>query len=131
MKAETKLGLLQLAKQLGNLSQACKIMGYRRDSFYSLQELYETGGEIALQEISRRKPIPKNRVDPHIEEAAVQLAFDQPAFVQVRGSKEMRKKGIFISSAGGRCVWQWHDLETFQRLTCVDTVVFIRTYSRF
>jgi hypothetical protein len=29
-----KLGLLELAKQLGNVSQACKMMGYSRDSFY-------------------------------------------------------------------------------------------------
>jgi hypothetical protein len=29
-----KAGLLELAKQLGNVSQACKVMGYSRDSFY-------------------------------------------------------------------------------------------------
>lgn len=116
-----KMGLLNLAAELGNVSRACKVMGYSRDTFYRYRELVEEGGVDALIEKTRRKANPKNRIPEDLEEKVVAFAVEQPAFGQVRASNELRKQGVFVSPTGIRCVWLRHDLQTFKRrLTALE-----------
>lgn len=119
-----KIGLLNLAEELGNVSQACKVMGLSRDTFYRYKAAVEEGGVDALLDKTRRKPNQKNRVDSAIEDRVVAYAVEQPAYGQVRASNELRKEGVFVSPSGVRSIWQRHQLETFKlRLKALEEKV--------
>ena len=109
-----KVGLLNLAEELGNVSQACKVMGLSRDTFYRYKSAVEEGGVDALLDKTRRKPNLKNRIDPVIEETVKSYAIEFPAHGQTRTSNELRKKGVFVSPSGVRSIWLRHDLANFK-----------------
>ena len=119
-----KVGLLNLAEELGNVSKACQVMGLSRDTFYRYKAAVEEGGVDALFEANRRKPNHKNRVEPEVEQAVKDYALDFPAHGQVRASNELRKLGIFVSPTGVRGIWLRHELANFKdRLKALEAKV--------
>lgn len=119
-----KLGLLNLANELGNIKKACQIMGYSRDSFYRYKELMEEGGADNLIDRTRRVPNLKNRVDVQTEEAVKRYAIEYPAYGQVRVSNELLKQGIQVSAGGVRSIWVRTGLANFKsRLSALEKKV--------
>ena len=123
-----KAGLLNLAAELGNISKACKMMGFSPDTFYRYQAARDAGGVEALFEVSRRKPNLKNRVEEAIEVAVTAFAIDFPAYGQTRASNELRKQGVFVSPSGVRSIWMRHDLASMkQRLRALEKLSYVGT----
>ena len=117
-----KLGLLELAKRVGNVSQAGKMMGYSRYSFYRFRKLYDKGGELALPEISRRKPVLKSRSAPQNRKGGGRNRAARLG--RVRVSEALKRQGLSISQAGVRCGWRRHDLTSIKhRLKALEAKV--------
>ena len=109
-----KVGLLNLAEELGNISKACSVMGNSRDTYYRYKAAVDEGGVEALIDANRRKPNLKNRIDPVVETAVTDYALEEPAHGQVRTSNELRKRGVFVSPSGVRSIWLRHDLNNLK-----------------
>jgi transposase InsO family protein len=113
-----KLSLLQLAEELGNVSKACKIMGYHRDTFYEVRRAFQVGGVAALVEEKRgpKHPHP-NRVAPEVEQKILDYALAFPTHGPQRVSNELRLAGTEVGPSGVRGVWSRHGIETrYKRL---------------
>lgn len=111
--ARTKLSLLELAQQLGNVSKACKVMGYSREQFYEIRRNYQSfGADGLLDKISGAKGPHPNRVSEEIEKAILEYSLYNPAHGAVRTANDLRLKGIQVSSGGVRGVWGRHQLLT-------------------
>ena len=119
-----KVGLLNLAEELGNVSKACPVMGLSRDTFYRYKAAVEESGVEARLDSSRRKPNRKNRIDEQVEQAVVDYALEQPAHGQVRTRNALRKRGTFVSPTGVRGAWLRHNLACFRdRLRALEAKV--------
>ncbi len=107
-----KIQVLRLAEKLGSVTEACRIAGFSRDSFYRFKRLYENGGARALESFARPRLSTANHIRPEIEAAVVELARTEPGYGRLMVSKVLHKRGLKISSSGVRLVWLRHGLET-------------------
>ena len=110
-----KVAFLNIAKELGSVSKACEICGYSRDSYYRYKKLYEIGGEAALIEHSRSKPIIKNRVSEEVKQQVVDIALEHPELGQRKVSRILTENGYPVSTNGVRSIWLRYDLETQEK----------------
>jgi transposase InsO family protein len=109
--ARRKLSMLELAQELGNVSKACRVMGYSRQQFYEIRRNYQTYGAEGLLD---RLPGPRgphpNRVSAEVEQAILAHSLDFPTHGCLRVSQELMLRGISVSSGGVRGVWSRHQL---------------------
>ena len=111
--ARRKLSLLDLAKDLDNVSRACRLMGYSRQQFYEIRRNFQTyGAEGLIDRLPGAKGPHPNRVAPEIEQAVLDHALEHPCHGALRVKQELRLQGVQVSSGGVRGVWQRHGLST-------------------
>ncbi len=113
-----KLTLLQLAEELGNVSNGCEIMGYPCYTFYKVQKAFKVGGVAALIEQRRgpKHPHP-NRVPEATEARILEFCLAMPNYGAQRVATELRLDGVDVGPYGVRGVWLRHDPETrYKRL---------------
>ena len=114
-RVSSKVAFLRLAEELGNVSQACRIMGYSRDSYYRLKKQFDVGGEGALVNQSRSRQLKKNQVAEEIQQRVLELAYERPQLGQRSVAEMLTAQGMKISHNGVRSVWLRYDLETRQK----------------
>lgn len=113
--AEDKIQLLNLSEELSNISEACRRIGYSRESFYRFKKQYHKGGKLALQPKNRKKPNLKNRFPKEIEDAILDLTFKNPARGKDFIAFELQDEEIYVSPEGVRLVWLRHNIETVNK----------------
>jgi transposase InsO family protein len=111
--ARRKLSLLELAKDLDNVSKACKLMGYSRQQFYEIRRNFQTyGGDGLIDRLPGSRGPHPNRVAAEIEAAILDHSLEHPCHGATRVEQELRLKGVQVSSGGVRGVWMRHALLT-------------------
>lgn len=123
--ARRKLSMLELAGELGNVSKACRIMGYSRQQFYEIRRNFQTyGAEGLLDRLPGAKGPHPNRVSEEVEQAVLDYALKHPTHGCLRVAQDLALSGVNVSPGGVRGVWSRHNLlQKHQRLMRLEQSV--------
>jgi transposase InsO family protein len=120
--ARRKLNLLELANDLGNVSEACRRIGYSRDQFYEIRRNYQAFGSEGLLDKARgpRNPHP-NRATEEQEKAVLDYCLEYPVHGALKVSQQLILRGVHIGVGAIRGIWQRHNmLLKHQRLLMLE-----------
>ena len=127
--AHRKLSMLQLAQELGNVSKACKVMGYSRSQFYEIKRAFQTGGLEALLD---KPPVPgstPHKVPEETEKKVIEISIEHPAWGQQRIADELMLRGTVISHGTVRNIWLRHNLENrYKRLLELEKRTAVKNF---
>ncbi len=112
-----KLALLRLADELGNVSRACRILDFHRDTYYEVRRAFESGGVDALAARVRAPGGRKRRIAAELEARVLARAALQPLASAESVARALTVEGATISASGVRGIWLRHGLETRAKRT--------------
>lgn len=96
--AQHRLSVLELAKELGNVAQACRQRGLDRTSFYEWKRRFQTQGFDGLRDLPPiHKSHPQTTPEPVVERIKA-LALEHPAYGCNRHEAMLALEGIRVSS---------------------------------
>jgi transposase len=118
---KARIGLLQLAQELGNIKAACQRAGISRSHFYEIKEAYEKHGAEGLEPRERRRPKMPNQTPPELEKQILDMTAQFPTYSYIRIADQLRLVGIGVSAPAVRGVWVRHGITLrLQRLLWLD-----------
>lgn len=96
--AQNRLSVLELAKELGNVAEACRQRGLDRTSFYEWKRRFQTQGFEGLKDLPPIHKTHPQTTPPETVERIMALALAHPAYGCNRHEAMLALEGIRISS---------------------------------
>ena len=103
---DAKISILQLAEKLDSISQACKVAGIARSSFYEIKKAYEQFGREGLVPKPKRRPRMPNEYPQEIVDKILDMTRKYPAYSYVRIAGQLQIEGVSVSPGGVRKTWE-------------------------